>query len=996
MVKFTCFLLLLLAVSAFSLSTPDELKIDLSPKQPHTFVFTNKKAAFWYGETQRANQNSFQGYTILEQRYVQDYTLLLDGKPVSRSSARQITLFPDRLERRFEQFTEIFHFVDSLNVLLIDVIPKQKLRLGAVFHFVKQLENTEWKWNSEQSAYETEFTGFGLDKPSSLACAVLGNPGKIQPRQYDPGEQIENFRGGVGMEVETADTVRFTAIFARNEPERKRIYRLLENPGQLTALRRERVNRILHNSQLSTGNDELDAAYRWALISLNDLVTEQRGTGIWAGLPWFNNYWGRDSFISFPGALLCTGQFRTAREVLLTFSKFQNTDPASRYYGRIPNRVMLNEIIYNTTDGTPWFVKACDDYLKYSGDTLFMEQMFPALQRAMEGALKSRVDSHGFLTHGDAETWMDAVGTEGPWSPRGNRAVEVQALWAEQIRISQKWAHKLGFGKLAKEWRSIERKVRNNFPKYFWNEKENLLSDHLNSDDSQDFQLRPNQIFAVTVPRTPLLPEEKRRRVISTVVEKLTYPWGVGSLWQEDPNFHPYHHYLPYYVPDAAYHNGIVWTWLNGPLLSALFPRNRKLAMQLLSNEADQILHRDAVGSFSELLEAWPRENEKFPRISGTVSQAWSLAEFIRNINQDLLGIKPNAAGDTLFLHPNLPAELKDVNFTFRFGSSFVQGNYLQSKGGLTLRLNAGKTSRRTVVVVAGILSGEEYRSFTTKWKIPAKLEVEVKTDGTVRVNGQTVGAGKKKANLLPDLKFCRPEINMDLAVLKGLKYDLISPEEAVQRPGRLTRLVFDASDSEGDDRGPNHKYIYPTNPAFLPGIFDGKRVKIWKDERFFYFEIKYQNLTDPGWHPEPGYQLTFTAIAMNFGAKAGMRRTRVSMNANHNIPFEYSYNYILFIGNGYRLMNSEDKIIAEYRPPDRAYRIGFVKKKTIRFSVPVKYFPAAKLENAYVMIGGQDDHGAGGVGEFRTVKRRASEWNGGGGDRQSGNSSVYDEIEVR
>lgn len=996
MFKFTCFPLLLLAVSAFSLSTPDEMKIDLSHKQPHTFVFSNKKAAFWYGETQRANQNSFQGYTILEQRYVQDYTLLLDGKPVSRGSARQITLFPDRLERRFEQFTEVFHFIDSLNVLFVELIPQQRRRVGAVFHFVKQLDNTDWKWNRQQSAYETEFTGFGLNKPSSLACTVLGNPGEIQPRQYDSDNRIGHFHGGVGMEVRASDTVRFALIFARNEPERARIYRLLQNPRQLLERRRERVKRILRSSQLNTGNATLDAAYRWALISLNDLVTEQRGKGIWAGLPWFNNYWGRDSFISFPGALLCTGQFRDAREVLLTFSKFQNTDAASPNYGRIPNRVMLNEIIYNTADGTPWFVKACNDYVKYSGDTLFMEQVFPVIQRAMEGAVQTRTDQHGFLTHGDAETWMDAVGTEGPWSPRGNRAVEVQALWAEQIHISQNWAHRLGFETLAKKWRSLERRVRKNFPKYFWIENQNRLADHLNRDDSQDLQLRPNQIFAVTVPHTPLLPEGKRRRVISTVVEKLTYPWGVGSLWQEDPNFHPYHHYLPYYVPDAAYHNGIVWTWLNGVLLSALFPCNRELALKLLLNEADQILHRDAVGSFSELLEAWPRENEKFPRISGTVSQAWSLAEFVRNINQDLLGIKPNAAGDTLFLQPNLPADLSDVKFGFRFGNTFVQGHYMQHHGGINLQLKAEAPEKHTIVVVAKIPAGESYRTLTTNWQTLAKLEIEVREDGSVRVNGQGLDGKKQKAHRLTKLTFCQPEMNLKLAVLQGLKYDLIAPEDALQRPGRLTRLVFDASDPTGDDRGPNHKYIYPTNPAFLPGIFDGKRVKIWKDERYFYFEIKYQNLTDPGWHPEAGYQLTFTAIAMNFGAKAGLRRTRVSMNANHNIPFEYSYNYILFIGNGFRLTDSNDEIIAEYRPPETRYRIGFVKKKIVRFSVPVKYFPAAKLENAYVMIGGQDDHGAGGVGEFRTVKRRASEWNGGGGDRDSGNSSVYDEIEVR
>ncbi len=1001
--KFTLILMtVFIAMSALAdVDELDSMKIDLAPDQPHQFIFTNKKAAFWFGETQRPNQGGFQGYTILEQRYLLDYMLVVDGAVLDRSSAEKIELYPDRLVRRYPQLTETLHFVDSLNLVLIDLQPVRPLKVAAHFHFAEPIMQNAWTWNEKQNSNETRFYGFGLDKPVFLACKVAGDAEATESQILDSKEKMGNFPGGVGFKMEIQGPVTLAAIFAQTQPELERIYALMSQKERLLEIRRNRIRALLKNAGTETGNPELDLAYRWALISMDDLVTEQRGKGIWAGLPWFNNYWGRDSFISFTGALLCTGQFEEARQILLSFSEFQNQDISSPFYGRIPNRVMLKEIIYNTADGTPWFVRACENYVKYSGDSRFIEQIFPVVQRAMDGALRYHVDDKGFLTHGDAETWMDAVGTEGPWSPRGNRAVEIQALWLEQMRISIDWARRLGFDDLAKKWAGVQELCRSNFTKFFWNGEQNVLYDHLNDDGSPDTKLRPNQIFALTFPKTPLLNQSREEKVLAAVTDKLTYPWGVGSLWQGDPDFHPYHHYPPYYAPDAAYHNGIVWTWLAGPLLTALFPCNPGLAFRVLQDEADQILNTDASGSYSELLEAWPRKGHEFPQMSGTVSQAWNLAEFIRNVQQDLLGISPDVPRDSLVLQPHLPPDLKNINFTFRYGSHRVEGSYRIDNEDFLINLKTAAGRAKSVHLFVSLPASEEKTAqFRTDWNMGLPLEIRMNREGEkvlVRASGKDITEVKQKnRRILADLSFCQPTMNMNLPVFKGPGFDLIAPEDAIQRPGKLTRVVLSAADAEFDDKGPNGKYVYPTNPAFAPGIFDGRAVKIWSDENYYYFKVEYRNLVNPGWRPESGFQLTYTAIALNFGDKAGFRRTRVEMNANFTIPFEYAYNRIIFVGNGFRITDARDQIIAEYRPQDSEHPIGFANDHCIRFSVPRKYLPSSGLKNAFVLIGGQDDHGAGGIGEFRTVGQKASEWQGGGGEQPQGNPSVYDVIEVR
>src|ERR1035437_6678980 len=139
---------------------------------------------------------------------------------------------------------------------------------------------------------------------------------------------------------------------------------------KINELENQRAHRmedfLTTNVRFSSDHDSLTLAMNWLESTMDQLVTNQQGNGIYAGLPWFNEYWGRDEFISFPGAVLISGQFETARKILKSFAEYQNTDKNSAFFGRVPNIVNPKNIDYHTTDGTPRFIIELLDYVKYS------------------------------------------------------------------------------------------------------------------------------------------------------------------------------------------------------------------------------------------------------------------------------------------------------------------------------------------------------------------------------------------------------------------------------------------------------------------------------------------------------------------------------------------------------------------------------------------------------------------------------------------------------
>jgi predicted glycogen debranching enzyme len=377
---------------------------------------------------------------------------------------------------------------------------------------------------------------------------------------------------------------------------------------------------------------------------MDELVMNQRGKGIYAGFHWFPNYWGRDTFISLSGALLDTGKLDDAREILRSFLRFQRTDRNDPFLGRLPNIVNPGQLQYEGVDGTWWHARASYRYIKArraSGerDEQYEGEFAASLDLMIDGAERKAVDENGLLRHGDGETWMDAGGSSHPYSPRGDRAVEVQALYYNALRVAQWLAGEQGRSADATYFGSLAERTAGAFRKLFWDAERQQLADHLNRNGSPDFQIRPNTILAVYAVEEewpPLLTRAQLETVVNRAWERLVLPYGVASLDPQDPGFKAHHLDLDHYYYDAAYHNGDVWYWLSGPMIHALCLVGRTHdALSMLEPLVDEVLDHGAVGAIREIRDGG--KTEETEEFGGATFQAWSMAEFLRAIHEDLL-----------------------------------------------------------------------------------------------------------------------------------------------------------------------------------------------------------------------------------------------------------------------------------------------------------------------------------------------------------------------
>lgn len=643
----------------------DSLAVPVAPAENREFSFTDKQSGYWYGRT-HTNHNTdwFAGWNVATKRILHDYELLIDGVPLDRGTAK-VEVFPYEVRRTFANATEELFLFDREEVVGIRLSNVKGTTCS--IRIVGSLTSVEGATTEGLLLVPKDAPTHRVLLAPWLHAAVSATSDTISA----PASC-----GGFAL-VYSGDGSEASALLAR----------FRTSHDKWLAGRQQRMADLLTESNLLRTNDpDLDRALKWLMLTTDELVVNQQGWGIYAGLPWFNDYWGRDLFISLPGACLVTGQFYSARKILLSFAALQNTDPNSKNFGRVPNRARPDDIIYNTADGTPRFVSEIMDYARYSGDRSIFAELYPAVKRAAEGALKYWADANGYLTHDDADTWMDArENGKRPFSPRGNRANDIQALWFRQLDASANMAEAMHDDANAKKWRELSERMRARFPDDFLDATHAYMADRLTSAGERDFKLRPNQLFALDMVKDA----EKRMQIARTVWEELVYPWGVASLAQRDPDFHPYHE-DPRWHKDAAYHNGTVWLWNNGIAMQRLLEFGQAdAAYELFENMNRQALHEGAVGSLSENADALPRPGQSRGKLSGTFLQAWSNAEHVRVWYQWFLGIRPDMLSNRVTVSPCLPSKLTDVEFAAQIGSGKLRAHYqnAETTGSYVLKL---------------------------------------------------------------------------------------------------------------------------------------------------------------------------------------------------------------------------------------------------------------------------------------------------------------------
>lgn len=358
-----------------------------------------------------------------------------------------------------------------------------------------------------------------------------------------------------------------------------------------------------------------------------------------AGLPWFTD-WGRDTMIAFTGLTLCTKRFKEAEEILLTFARYIR-------HGIVPNMFPDDNMppLYNTVDASLWYFYAVYQYLHYNpaaeAEAFVKEQIFPHLKEIISAYEKGTdfsiyMEDDGLIHAGsglDQITWMDV--RVGDWvaTPRHGKPVEINALWYNALRIMESLCEK--FDEDASAYRTRANQVKESFNAKFWDSANQCLFDVVDGDEPDD-HIRPNQIYAVSLPFS-LLPEEQEKAVVALVEKELFVGCGLRSLAPDHPDYHGI--YCGALAKrDAAYHQGTAWGFLLGGFFSAYMKVNHhsssaaQNAIRMLEPVRKHLSDSGCIGSISEIFDGDAPHN---PR--GCYAQAWSVGEVLRCYCEDIL-----------------------------------------------------------------------------------------------------------------------------------------------------------------------------------------------------------------------------------------------------------------------------------------------------------------------------------------------------------------------
>lgn len=405
--------------------------------------------------------------------------------------------------------------------------------------------------------------------------------------------------------------------------------------------RRAEVERRCESSRAASSSLTVEEdALVSALVAASDAYIVRRGTQqtVIAGYPWFSD-WGRDTMIALPGLTLVTKRFDIARSILTEFARHTSQ-------GMIPNRFpdAGETPEYNTVDATLWFFEATRALLQYTNDYEFVRaNLYHTLTDIIRWhergtRYRIRVDADGLLAAGEPGvqlTWMDAKVGDWVVTPRTGKAVEIQALWYNALRVIENLAEQFEGRSASRRYAEMAEAAHSSFNELFWNDELKSLYDVVDG-AARDASVRPNQIFAVSLKHS-MLSLERARSIVQTVESMLLTPYGLRSLAPQDKRYQGVYEGAPL-SRDGAYHQGTVWAWLMGAFLTAYVKvsedqrQARERAKSLLTS-FHLHLSEAGLGHVSEIFDG---DTPHTPR--GAPAQAWSVAELLRAAIEDAYG----------------------------------------------------------------------------------------------------------------------------------------------------------------------------------------------------------------------------------------------------------------------------------------------------------------------------------------------------------------------
>ena len=353
---------------------------------------------------------------------------------------------------------------------------------------------------------------------------------------------------------------------------------------------------------------------RELVIAADNFIIEKNNTKtIIAGYPWFGD-WGRDTFISLEGITLETNRFKDAKEIINSFKNYIKD-------GLVPNLISEDGTeSYNSVDASLWYIDAVYKYYKYTMDSDFVKDMYPTLMQIINAykngtSYDIKMDEDGLISAGNAETqltWMDAkVGDVIP-TPRYGKAVEINALWYNALKIMEVFSNIIG----EKFDGNISKKIEESFKKFY------APVGLIDTIDPLSNKIRPNQVIAIGLEFSPV-EKEKAREILKLADEKLYTNRGLKTLSSDDEDYRPYY-FGGVYERDTSYHQGTVWPFLLMFYNKALKKYEKRANDNI---EVQKMLHEGCIGNAAEIYDA---EEPRKPK--GAFAQAWSIAMLIDNI----------------------------------------------------------------------------------------------------------------------------------------------------------------------------------------------------------------------------------------------------------------------------------------------------------------------------------------------------------------------------
>lgn len=627
--------------------TLDELAIEVQ-SAPRKYMMSDKRGGFLLGSVSETESAHSIIWSVDGRDLVEGYQVFIDDVPLR--SIRSTRILPHLIENTYE---------------------------AGITETVTPLEFTD---SAGTHAY---LVRVHAKKPGKITLKVKPAAGFIQARTSDMSAlTMTQSRGKATITVYAGDVGRTAADGIVVPSGQEASFLLMFNPQgdppvrdwysrimSLEAARAARMEHLLNAAYLRTSDGQLDKAIHWVKLSLDALVIEGRDTFAVAGLPWDGSLDLRDNARSLAAIGLATGNDNDAPGIIRTLARWQDTVAGRSTFGRIAERVSNGIPTYNGADVTPWFIREMFGHATWTNDTSLVQEMYPLIKRSMEGTLKYHTDSLNLLVHGDTETWMKD-------SPRGNRAAEIQLLWYFQQLISSFVATHVHDYDPAQRWAELATRTVKSFSSVFIDTTRQLVYDHVTRDGIGVHEPRPNAMYCLEIVGS----EPVEQSVVQKTFNTLAYPHGVGTLAASDSRFQSSAE------NGRGMFNGPIWTSLTGQLAYALTRFDRQdLSYQLTQSLVRQVLEGEMAGTLPTMLAVSPQAGKSRAAQAGASASLSGMAELIRSVYQDYIGISVDVPSNVIALHPKLPDTLRKVDYTVQFGGHPVHIHY--SREGQTSRV---------------------------------------------------------------------------------------------------------------------------------------------------------------------------------------------------------------------------------------------------------------------------------------------------------------------